>query len=428
LKSICFYLTKAKILTTSVLASVVFGICGCGGDDKQNKPAIHQEVALLGITPAEHEKNSSNPNSKTQIPPIAQDASEEELEELFNKGEEIYGFFPTSQTLETLQKKCASWAEPTAPDEISQHWYRAATTIDAIKLITAKQYQQMMILYEAAARKGHYKATMNLTVHYSTGRPVKEGRYSPEPLKARMWINEGIRHGWTGALEWLATAYKYGFAGYRGYKYDDVKYLARASEFGVAIAQYDYGLYHEHEFRQLEKRDALMECAGKQGTFPTATYHLAMIKEVDDFSKEALEYYQLAVMGGNEGGIRATVPLYSAFSEDSSSQDLKTEYDPIRYQAYHELNIALDGGYDSQKKRHEGNKFLKFPKLNEVLPLPPAKITEWKGIYSAMSDDDAKYYQNPPSAEYYIEEVKKAGYMVPDEYLNLSKLVPREYE
>ncbi|MGL4668190.1 MAG: hypothetical protein ACRCWR_09695, partial [Saezia sp.] len=63
------------------------------------------------------------------------------------------------------------------------------------------------------------------------------------------------------------------------------------------------------------------------------------------------------------------------------------------------------------------NPFYRFPRLNEVLPLPPAKVTEWKGIYSAMSEDDAKYYQNPPPAEFYLKQVEEAGLLIPVEFL-----------
>ncbi|MDR2871154.1 MAG: hypothetical protein LBV45_01230, partial [Xanthomonadaceae bacterium] len=56
-------------------------------------------------------------------------------------------------------------------------------------------------------------------------------------------------------------------------------------------------------------------------------------------------------------------------------------------------------------------------RLNEVLPLPPKEVTQWEGIYSAMSPNDAAYYQDPLPAEHYIGEIREAGYLVPDDYL-----------
>ena len=35
-----------------------------------------------------------------------------------------------------------------------------------------------------------------------------------------------------------------------------------------------------------------------------------------------------------------------------------------------------------------------------------------------MSEDDAAYYQNPPPPETYLEEIREAGLLVGEEYLN----------
>ena len=52
--------------------------------------------------------------------------------------------------------------------------------------------------------------------------------------------------------------------------------------------------------------------------------------------------------------------------------------------------------------------FYTFPRLDEVLPLPPAK-THWKGIYSAMSKEDAAFYQNPPDTAALAADILKRG-------------------
>jgi hypothetical protein len=108
-----------------------------------------------------------------------------------------------------------------------------------------------------------------------------------------------------------------------------------------------------------------------------------------------------------------------AFSsvDDPTQKELNTPSDPIREVAYMDLDAVLRGGKDSQGIRHEGNHFLRFPRLNEVLPLPPKEVTQWEGIYSAMSPNDAAYYQDPLPAEHYIGEIREAGYLIPDDYL-----------
>lgn len=347
---------------------------------------------------------------------MAQDVTQSDIERLFNHGKPISHF--SARTLEELQQ-CAQWAEPEAPDEMSQRWYRAATTLHAVKLKTAEQYRQMLILYEAAARRGHYRAALHLTVLYTTGGMVREGRFKPEPMKARLWINEGLRREWPGTLEWLSTALARGSAGYPRNEAQSLAYLQLAADLGVGLAQYELGLYYENDLNQREKGVALYTCAGWQGTVSMASDKLAIIRSLRGFSEEALQLHQMAVIRGGEGGGESAFTLSRAFSPDEHylQEELKTQGNPIRYQAYTDLNAMLVGGYDSQDVRQEGNKFLRFPRLNEVLPLPPAEVTEWQGIYSAMSPEDAAYYQNPPPPEFYIEELRLAGYLVSDEYL-----------
>ena len=83
--------------------------------------------------------------------------------------------------------------------------------------------------------------------------------------------------------------------------------------------------------------------------------------------------------------------------------------DPIREAAYKELKVALKGtGIKS------GNPFYTFPRLDEVLPLPPAK-THWKGIYSAMSKEDAAFYQNPPDTAALAADILKRGIVKKEE-------------
>ena len=80
-----------------------------------------------------------------------------------------------------------------------------------------------------------------------------------------------------------------------------------------------------------------------------------------------------------------------------------TPADPVREAAYTELEKALMG-----TGTKSGNTFYTFPRLNEVLPLPPAK-THWKGIYSAMSKEDAVFYQNPPDTAALAANILKRG-------------------
>ena len=54
------------------------------------------------------------------------------------------------------QYTCATWTPPSPPDDESHLWYRAATLLDAKDWRMNKQeFQDMIVLYEAAASRGH---------------------------------------------------------------------------------------------------------------------------------------------------------------------------------------------------------------------------------------------------------------------------------
>src|SRR5699024_3895522 len=152
-----------------------------------------------------------NAYAKTRTPATTQPAHTGELRmdndftpqhiaQLFNQDRPILPFNP-NRTIAELSR-CGQWEEPAPPDAVSQSWYRAATTLHATKMKTAQQYQLMLILYEAADRRGHYRAMMHLTVLYTIGRRVQQDlQFLPERAKARRWLHEGLKRRWVGAVE-----------------------------------------------------------------------------------------------------------------------------------------------------------------------------------------------------------------------------------
>jgi hypothetical protein len=255
-----------------------------------------------------------------------------------------------------------------------------------------------------------------------------------EPKKAWAWMNYGLTRKWPPALEWAAEEISK-LVGYGEPEYGYFAYLQQAADLGAPLAQYEMSKYFSAKW-EVEKEDAWLECAAAQN-FGPALYELGMSWKSDRRSKEALELYQRAIMTGGAAGGKAAYTLYWAFNpdvEDGAKRDLYTTPDPVREKAYDELSKALNYGPET-----EGNIFYRFPRLNEVLPLPPAEVKEWKGIYSAMSPEDAKYYkeleawkkaailefpeaarklQLPGNPELLIEEVRQAGLLVDEDYLS----------
>ncbi|MGL4667693.1 MAG: hypothetical protein ACRCWR_07160, partial [Saezia sp.] len=308
------------------------------------------------------------------------------------------------RTAEELTANCKHWPIPESTDADANNWYRAATSIHAINLRTVEQHQKMLQLYEAAARRGHYNATKNLTILYMSSNLVMEARFKPDPEKARYWLEQAIRqHRWVGALEWVPHIMASDGSGLSERDYKRA-YFQQAADMGVALAQFALSSV----FQPSPQEEALLICAADQG-FGSAAHEMGTIYEVRKKHEEALHYYQIAVMNGNEAGGGAAYALQTFWYDNEAFDEA---FGDLRSNAYRDIKDAL-GGTPSKY----GNYFYRFPRLNEVLPLPPAKITEWKGIYSAMSEDDATYYQNPPPVEFYLKQVQEAGLLIPIEYL-----------
>ena len=301
---------------------------------------------------------------------------------------------------------CATWTPPSPPDAESHLWYRAATLIHAKDGRRNKQeLQNMIILYEAAASKGHYQAINNLYLLYTHVQGANGTLFDPLQNRARKWLHYGLDKNWAMANYWLFDALYEGNAGYRRNPQLGLAYLQKAVDLGVPLAQYELSLIYDKQFKDMNAHELLLGCAAKQG-FSAAMEELSRIKRIRyENLQESLLLMHNAVRQGGEGGGGAALKLKMVFAKNKELMDQFSDIhaDPIREAAYKELKVALKGtGIKS------GNPFYTFPRLDEVLPLPPAK-THWKGIYSAMSKEDAAFYQNPPDTAALAADILKRG-------------------
>ena len=307
---------------------------------------------------------------------------------------------------------CATWTPPPPPDAESHLWYRAATLLDAKDWrMNKEEFQDMIVLYEAAASKGHYQAINNLYLLYTHVQGSTGIMYNPLHNRARKWLHYGLDKNWAMANYWLFDALYEGNAGYRRNPQLGLAYLQKAVDLGVPLAQYELARIYNKRFKDYNTRELLLDCAARQG-FSAAMTELSMIKEIRYGKlKESLLLMHKTVRQGGEGGGNAALGLTMIYAKNKELMDkfAATPADPIREAAYAELHKALLG-----TGTRSGNLFYTFPKLDEVLPLPPAK-THWKGIYSAMSKEDAAFYQNPPNTAALAADILKRGIVKKEE-------------
>ena len=307
---------------------------------------------------------------------------------------------------------CTTWTPPSPPDAESHLWYRAATLIHAKDGRRNKQeLQNMIILYEAAASKGHYQAINNLYLLYTHVQGASGTLFDPLQNRARKWLHYGLDKNWAMANYWLFDTLYEGNAGYSHNPKLGLAYLQKAVDLGVPLAQYDLAQIYDKRFKDYNTPERLLDCAAKQG-FSAAMRELSMIKEIRYGNlKESLLLMHNAVRQGGEGGGKAALNLTMVYAKNKALMDkfIATPADPVREAAYAELEKALMG-----TGTKSGNPFYTFPRLDEVLPLPPAK-THWKGIYSAMSKEDAAFYQNPPDTAALAADILKRGIVKKEE-------------
>ena len=310
------------------------------------------------------------------------------------------------------QYSCETWTPPSPPDAESHLWYRAATLIHAKDGRRNKQeLQNMIILYEAAASKGHYQAINNLYLLYTHVQGASGTLFDPLQNRARKWLHYGLDKNWAMANYWLFDALYEGNAGYSHNPKLGLAYLQKAVDLGVPLAQYDLAQIYDKRFKDYNTRELLLDCAARQG-FSAAMRELSMIKEIRYGNlKESLLLMHNAVRQGGEGGGKAALNLTMVYAKNKALMDkfIATPADPVREAAYAELEKALMG-----TGTKSGNPFYTFPRLDEVLPLPPAK-PHWKGIYSAMSKEDAAFYQNPPDTAALAADILKRGIVKKEE-------------
>ena len=101
------------------------------------------------------------------------------------------------------QYTCATWMPPSDTDAEAEQWYRAATLLHAQSWRrTAQELQDMVILYEAAASRGHYRAINNLYLLYTGTQGAMGDLFDQRPDRARKWLHYGLEKDWAMAYYW----------------------------------------------------------------------------------------------------------------------------------------------------------------------------------------------------------------------------------
>ncbi len=272
-----------------------------------------------------------------------------------------------------LEFTCKHEEKPELSQE-TQQLYNFALYHDLHNMWTGKKgdavWNGLARYYRIAAMNGDYKA--NIRLQYL----LKSGRISSDmPQTEVLNLNEEL------AKQLPATAYYnlYGYLdvgyGVRTEKDGKYAYLRKAADLGSREAQYVVAdmLGKINDDDTLEMRikliDQLRACASEQGLGDASEMLGLRLERKKEYPK-ALEAFHQGVKNGSELSASVLSEVFNNKRENKYLDDLNLKEDSERARRY-----KIIGDYLYEKDYLQP----KVPDLDEIVPLPPAKLPEWDG-------------------------------------------------
>ena len=326
------------------------------------------------------------------------------------------------EQLAALEFTCQKEAPPPLSEE-TQQLYNYALYHDLHNMWTGDKgdevWNGLARYYRIAAANGDYKANVRLQYLLNTGRISTD-----MPQTEVHNLNEEL------AKQLPATAYYnlYGYLdvgyGVRTEKDGKYAYLRKAADLGSREAQYTVAEMLEDIEDQNESEEAfkyrmsiakdLYSCASEQG-LGEASNELALGLLFHRKYSEALIVLHQGVINGNDSSAHRLDKGFSGQYKDGDMYFLNVPEDKERSKRYNIIwNYLTDNDYLQPK----------VPDLDEIVPLPPAKLPEWDGKIAFQ-----RWYEGEappkPSEALMLKLANQAGLRV-DNGLDLETGLPRE--
>ena len=281
------------------------------------------------------------------------------------------------EQLAALEFTCKKEERPPLSEE-TQQLYNYALYHDLHNMWTGDKgdevWNSLARYYRIAAANGDYKANVRLQYLLNTGRISTD-----MPQTEVHNLNEEL------AKQLPATAYYnlYGYLdvgyGVRTEKDGKYAYLRKAADLGSREAQYTVAEMLEDIEDQNESEEAfkyrmsiakdLYSCASEQG-LGEASNELALGLLFHKKYSEALIVLHQGVINGNDSSAHRLDKGFSGQYKDGDMYFLNVPEDKERSKRYNIIwNYLTDNDYLQPK----------VPDLDEIVPLPPAKLPKWDG-------------------------------------------------
>ncbi|WP_245643967.1 SEL1-like repeat protein [Paraburkholderia oxyphila] len=237
-----------------------------------------------------------------------------------------------------------------------------------------KDFDAAARYYRIAAAHGHYKANNNLQLLVSTGQAKSPDAPRETVDLAEQLTAAGIPGGYYDMGHYLELGY--------GVVMDEKKalvFIRKAADLGSPEAQAYVAELLAPADRAPDIARQMRLCAGDQGYGPAA--RLLGVEAQDDGKFDvAVVAFQAGVKAGDT---LSASSLEAGFRGPSTSNELDyldLSNDPERSRRYKLIGKFLDD--------HDGLN-PKVPEIDQIVPLPPAKLPEWDGTFQWQKEQDA---------------------------------------
>ena len=325
------------------------------------------------------------------------------------------------EQLAALEFTCKKEELPPLSEE-TQQLYNYALYHDLHNMWTGEKgdevWNGLARYYRIAAANGDYKANVRLQYLLNTGRISTD-----MPQTEVHNLNEEL------AKQLPATAYynlygyldeDYGVRTEEGGKY---AYLRKAADLGSREAQYTVAEMLEDIEDQNESEEAfkyrmsiakdLYSCASEQG-LGEASNELALGLLFHKKYSEALIVLHQGVINGNDSSAHRLDKGFSGQYKDGDMYFLNVPEDKERSKRYNIIwNYLTDNDYLQPK----------VPDLDEIVPLPPAKLPKWDGkiAFQRWYEGDAP----PKPSEALMQKLANQAGLRVDNGLDLETNLPK---
>ena len=247
-----------------------------------------------------------------------------------------------------------------------------------------KDFDDVARYYRIAVAHGHYKANSNLQKLVSEGHASSPLPQRESVALASQLIDAGVPSGYYDIGYYLNLGY-----GLKQDKEMALRYFRKAADLGNADAQFYVGDLLEPWDKAPDIARKMFQCATDQG-FGKAAAILGISLKGDHQYAESIAAFQKGVIAGDSMSASFLEDGFKAPPPSDGLNYLALPNDPERSRRYELIWQFLI--------RNDGRN-PKVPDIDQIVPLPPAKLPPWDGTFQWQKEQDAAVPPDKPSDE-----------------------------